>query len=157
MATIIEDTVIQDFKDFSNGSGRRKEYMGQLIVAKTRGLKDCSFLFIDSVTNFHMSPDPEYGIVKVVLKKSYYGDYKISIGDMSNFDTLIVLGLDKEKSAIKKVFAIPKKELRGRKFITITSSAVSFRKFGIDEKPFARIYEDIKAGRCPMLEDGSIV
>jgi hypothetical protein len=156
MMVTIEDAVIQDFKEFS-GSGRRKEYMGDLIVAKARGLKDCSFMFIDSVANFHMSPDPEYGIVKVVLKKSYYGDYKISIGDMSNFDTLIVLGLDKEKNTIKKVFAIPKNELRERKFITITSTTVSFQKFEIDEKPYARIYEDIKTGKCPILEDGSVV
>lgn len=155
--TIIEDIVVQDFKEFSNNTGRKKDYMGEMIVAKARGLKDCSFLFVDSVTNFHMSQDPEYGIVKVMLKKSYYGDYKISIGDMSNFDTLIVLGLDKEKNAIKKVFAIPKKELRGRKFITITSTTVSFQKFEIDEKPYARTYEDIKAGKLTILEDGSVV
>jgi hypothetical protein len=103
MAKTIEDAVIQDFKGFSNGSGRRKEYMGDLIVAITRGLKDCSYMFIDSVTNFRMPPDPEYGIVKVVLKKSYYGDYKISIGDMSNFDTLIVICLEEGNSLLLQV------------------------------------------------------
>ena len=157
MKTIIEDVVINDFKGFSDGTGRRKGYMGDLIVAKAKGLKGCSLMFIDSVTKFHMSPYPEYGIVKAIFKKSYYGDYKIPIGDMTNFDTLIVVCLDKEKNAIKKVFAIPKKELRGRKFITITSTTVSFRKFEIDEKPYARTYEDIKAGKFKILDDGSIV
>lgn len=157
MTVIIEDTVIQDFKDFSYGAGRKKEYMGDLIVAKARVLKGCSLLFNEGVPKFHMSPDPEYGTVKVTFKKSYYGEYKISIGDMTHFDTLIIVGLGKDKNVIEKVFAIPEKELRGKRFLTITSTTVAYQKFEIDKKPYIQTYEDIKAGKCSILEDGSIV
>jgi hypothetical protein len=154
---IIEDIVIKDFKDFSCGTGRKKEYMGDLIVAKARCLKGCNLLFTDLVPKLCMSQDPEYGTIKVMFKKSYYGEYKISIGDMENFNTLIIVGLGKEKSVINKLFAIPEKELRGKKFITITSTTVTYQKFEIDKKPYVQTYEDIKAGKCPILEDGSIV
>lgn len=157
MMIIIEDVIIQDFKDFSHGLVRKKDYMGDLIVAKARNLKGCSLVYIDSVTKLHMPPDPEYGVIKVELKKSYYGGYKVSIKDMKYFDTLIVLGLDKEKSVVDKVFAIPEEDLRKKKFITITSTTVSYKKFEIDKKPYVRTYEEIKAGKCPILEDGSIL
>ena len=148
---------MQNFKDFFSGVGRKRDYMGNLIVAKARGLKDCGLLFIDSVPKFHMSPDPEYGIIKVILKNAYYGEYKISIGDTTRFDTLIIIGLDKEKNVIEKVFAIPEKELSGKRFITITSTSVLYQKFEVDKKWYVQTYEDIKNGKCSILEDGSMV
>ena len=148
---------MQNFKDFFSGIRRKKYYMGNLIVAKARGLKDCSLSLVDSVPKFHTSPDPEYGVIKVIFKNSYYGEYKISIGDMTHFDTLIVLGLDKEKNVIDKVFAIPEKDLRGKRFITITNTVVSYQKFEVDKKWYAQTYEDIKNGKCSILEDGSMV
>lgn len=156
MMTTIENIVMQDFKEFSYGSVRIKEYMGYLIVAKARCIKGCNLSFVDSVPKFHMLPDPDYGIVKAIFKKSYYGEYKISIGDMTHFDTLIIIGLDKEKDIIEKVFAIPEKEIRGKRFITITSTTVSYQKFEIGKKPYVQTYEHIKAGKCSILEDGSV-
>jgi hypothetical protein len=136
---------------------RKKEYIGNLIVAKARSIKGCGLLFNEGVPKFHMSKDPEYGIIKVTFKKSYHGEYKISIGDMTHFDTLVIIGLNKQKNIIEKVFAIPEKDLRGKRFLTITGTTVLYQKFEIDKTPYVKTYEDIKTGQCSILEDGSIV
>jgi hypothetical protein len=154
---IVENVIIQNFEGFFSGVRRKKDYMGYLIVAKARGLKDCGLSLIDSVPKFHMSPDPEYGVVKVTFKNSYYGEYKIAIGDTTCFDTLIVIGLDKEKNVIKNVFVIPEKELSGKRFITITNTTVLYQKFEVDKKQYAQTYEDMKTGKYSLLEDGSIM
>lgn len=157
MTATIDEMIVSDFKNFSNGTGRKKEYMGDLIVIKARGLKNYRLQFVDSVLRFYMYPDPEYGTIKVIFKASYYGEYKLALGDMTRFDTLIIVGLDKHKNVIERVFAIPEKDLSGKRFITITKASTMYQKFEIDKKRYAETYENMKNGKFSIMEDGSIV
>lgn len=58
-----------------------------------------------------------------------------------------------EKNIIEKVFVIPKEELGQKRFITITSTTVGYKKFEIDKKSYTQAYEDMKARKCQILED----
>lgn len=149
------DVIKDDFKDFFRCTGRKKDYIGYLIVIKTRGLKNCR-LQISRSSQFDELIDPEYGIVKVKFRTSYYNEYKLSLGDGGNFDTLIILGLNKDKKTIEKVFAIPEKELKGKRFITITNTGQMYQKFRIDERPYRRVYDYMKTGKYSIEEDGDI-
>lgn len=153
---ITNDTIEKYFKDFFNGAGRKKDYIGDLIVAKTRGLKDCRLQIIDSIPKFDPLIDQEYGIIKVVFRTSYYEEYKVPIGSSRGFDTLFVIGINREKKIIEKVFAIPEKELIGKRFITITKNGQKYQKFKIDEKPYIRTYNNVKKGKYSILEDNDI-
>lgn len=152
MMVEIYKMISDDFKKFSDGTARKKEYMGDLIVAKARNLKDCDLIFTDLSIKFRMSKDPEYGIVKVSFRTSYYGEYKISVGDVTLFDTLIIIGLNREKNVIEKVFVIPEKDLIGKRFITVTNTTVSYKKFEVDKKIYAQVYDGMKTGNIPTLE-----
>jgi len=154
---ITKETVEKDFKDFFNGAGRKKDYIGDLIVTKTRGLKNCRIQIIDSIPKFDPLVDQEYGIVKVVFRTSYYEEYKVPIGNARGFDTLFVIGINRDEKVIEKVFAIPEKELTGKRFITITKNGQTYQRFKIDEKPYVRTYNNIKKGKYSILEDNDII
>lgn len=153
---ITNKTVEKDFKDFFNGAGRKKDYIGDLIVAKARGLKNCCIQIVDSIPKFDPLIDQEYGIAKVVFRTSYYEEYKVPIGNARGFDTLFIMGISREKKIIEKVFAIPEKELIGKRFITITKSGQTYQKFKIDEKPYIQTCNNIKKGKYSILEDNDI-
>lgn len=147
------DIIEKDFKNFfNNNTGRKKDYIGDLIVAKARGIKNCRLQIIDSVPKFNLLLDPEYGIVKVLFKTSYYEEYKVSIGNGRGFDTLLIVCINRDKKIIEKVFAIPEKELAKKRFITITKSGQTYQKFKIDEKPYIHIYNNIKKGKYSIQE-----
>ncbi len=151
------EIVEKDFQEFFNNSGRKKDYIGDLIVIKTRGIKNCRLQIIDSIPKFDLFPDQEYGIIKVMFRTDYHKDYKITIGSARDFDTLFIIGLSREKKIIERVFAIPKKELENIKNITITKNSPKYIRFKIDEKPYIQIYEKIKKGNYSMLEDSDIL
>ena len=157
MIIMDNETIIKDFKDFFNGAGRKKDYIGDLIVAKTRNLKNCCLQILDSIYKFDTLKDLEYGIIKVVFRTSYYSEYKVSIGDGRQFNTLFVIGINREKKIIEKVFAIPEEELIGKRFITITKNGQRYQKFKIDEKPYIKTYNNIEKGRYSILEDNNII
>jgi hypothetical protein len=148
--------VEKDFQDFFNCAGRKKDYMGDLIIIKTRGIKNCRLQIIDSIPQFDLFTDQEYGIIKVMFRTAYHEDYKIIIGTERNFDTLFIIGLSREKKIIERVFAIPKKELDNIKNITITKNSPKYLRFKIDEKPYIQIYEKIKKGEYSILTDSDI-
>jgi hypothetical protein len=152
---ITNDIIENDFKDFFNGAGRKKDYIGDLIIIKTRGLKN-NLQIVDSASKFDLLVDQEYGIIKVIFRTSYYDEYKISIGNERGFDTLFIIGINRDKKIIEKVFAIPEKELTGKRHITITKSGKTYQKFKIDEKPYINTYNHIKTGKYSILEDNNI-
>lgn len=152
---ISKKTIENDFKDFFGVSGRKKDYIVELIVAKTRGLKNCSVQIIDSIPKFDLLIDPEYGIIKVLIRASYYDEYKVSIGERG-FDTLFVVGINRDKKVIENVYAIPEKELTGKKYITLTKTGPTYQKFKIDEKPYIQTYNNIIKGKYSMLDDNDI-
>ncbi len=149
------DLIQNDFEKFFKYTGRKKYYIGDLIVIKARGLKNCC-LQINRTPRFDELIDPEYGIIRVKFRTSYYNDYKIPLGDMKNFDTLIVLGLNKDKETIERVFAIPEKELSGKRFITITNTGQTYQRFKIDEKPYRKVYDYMKTRKYSIEEDDDI-
>ncbi len=153
---ITNDSVEKDFNDFFNIPGRKKDYIGDLIVIKTRGIKNCHLRIIDSIPKFDPFIDPEYGSIKVIFRTSYHEDYKITVGNLRDFDTLIIIGINREKKTIERVFAIPKKELDDIKNITITKNGPKYLRCKIDAKPYIQIYEKIKKGKYSILEDGDI-
>lgn len=153
LKTVIE----RDFKEFFDGAGRRRDYIGELIVIKTRKLMNCRLKFARSTPKFLDISDPEYGIIRTKFRTSYYGDYKVPIGEDRNFDTLIVLGLNKEKKIIEKVFAIPKEYIEKKKFITITKTGQACTKYKIDAKPYNNAYMGVQNGSYSILEDKNII
>lgn len=153
----MKETIQKDFKEFFNGIGRKKEYIGDLITIKVRNLKNCSLYIGRSGFKFDIVPDPDYGIIKTRFRTSYHGDYKIPIGDIRCFDTLLVLGLNREKEIIEKVYAIPEKELGKKKFITITKTGKMYQRFRIDERPYNKMSQYLKTGNYSLLEDDNII
>lgn len=153
----MKDIIEKDFREFFNGVGRKKDYIGDLITIKARDIKNC-ILYISRLT-FKFSPflDPEYGIIRTRFRTSYYGDYKIPIGESRDFDTLFILGLNRDKKIIEKVFAIPEKELGEKKFITITETGQTYKKFKIDEKPYNKICRCMETGGYSIFEDCNII
>jgi len=151
-----DDIVKKDFQEFFNNSGRKKDYIGDLILIKTREIKNCRLQIIDSMPQFDPFTDPEYGNIKVMFRTAYHDDYKITIGTGRDFDTLFIIGISREKKIIERVFAIPKKELDNIKNITITKNSPKYIRFKIDEKPYIQIYEKIKRGKYSILTDSDI-
>lgn len=154
---ITNDIVGKDFQEFFNSPGRKKDYIGDLIIIKTRGIKNCRLQIIDSIPRFDLFTDPDYGIIKVMFRTAYYKDYKITIGTGRDFDTLFIIGLSREKKIIERVFAIPKKELDNIKNITITKNSPKYERFKIDEKPYFQICEKIKKGKYSIFTDSDIL
>lgn len=153
---IVKEIIERDLKKFFLGTGtRKKDYIGDLITIKARNLKDC-ILYISKTIKFDIIKDPEYGIIKTRFRTSYYGDYKVPIGEYKGFDTLIVICLNRDKQIIEKAFAIPEKELGEKRFITILKTGHTYQKFKIDEKPYNKIYNYMKTEKYSILDDDDI-
>lgn len=152
----MNEIIEKDFKEFFNNEGRKKEYIGDLITIKARNLKNCT-LQINRSIRVNIVPDPEYGAIRTRFRTSYYGEYKIAIGDMRDFDTLFVLGINKDKEIIETAYAIPEKVLEGKRYITINTKKGIYHKFRIDEKPYNKIYNYMKKGDYSIFEDNNIV
>lgn len=155
---LTDNTITNNLKNFFNTVGRKKvsyDYIGYLIVAKARKIKNCRLQIVDSVPKFDPLIDPEYGIIKVIFRTSYYEEYKISIGDERDFDTLFIIGINRDEKVIEKVLAIPEKELVAKRFITITRTG-QYQKFEIDENPYIQIFDNIKKGKYLISKDNDI-
>ena len=145
---MVTNSIIErDFKEFLRRT-KRKDCIGDIIVIKARGLKNCNL----NISISNKLSDPEYGIVKVKFRPLYYDEYKVPLGDETNFDTLIVIGLNKDKDIIETAFAIPEKELNGKRFITITKTGI-YQKFKIDERPYREVYDHMKTGNYSIICD----
>ena len=132
-----------------NVRGRRKDYLGDIITIVARKLENLDDKDIDDIKN--RIPDPEYGIIKPKVKTSYFGEYKINIGGDRDFDTFLVIGLNKKKKIVEKVFAIPSHQLGG-KAISILKNG-KYDKFRIDEKPFNDVFQMIYDNRTKSITD----
>ena len=151
------DMVETDFKRFFNNVGKRRDYVGDIVVIKVRKLVGCSLDVSNPIPKFNMVPDSEYGVIKTKFKVFYDGDYKMSISTARDFDTLIVFLLNKGKGIIEKVYAIPKKELEGKRGITLNDTEKIYKKFRIDEKPYNDIYRRMRTEKYSIFEDDTIV
>ena len=152
----MNELIEKDFKEFFNSTGRKKGYIGDLMTIKARNLKNCT-LRINRSIGFNTIQDPEYGIIRTRFRTSYYGEYKLAIGDIRDFDTLFILGINKDKQIIETAYAIPEKALEGKKFITINTKTGIYQKFRIDEKPYNKIYNYMKTGNYSIFEDNDII
>ena len=151
------DTIDTDFKRFFNNIGKRRDYVGDMVIIKARKLIGCSLDVSDIIPKFNMVPDSEYGVIKTKFKVFYDGDYKMLISADRDFDTLIVFVLNKGKGIIEKGYAIPKKELDGKRAIAISDTDKICKKFRIDEKPYNDIYRRMRTEKYSIFEDDTIV
>lgn len=154
MDQLIKDTIEKDFKRFFNNIGKRKDYIGDIIVIKVRELKGCSLNRYGLTYKFNMPPDPEYGIIKTRFKTMRDNDHRISITPAKDFDTLFIMILNKIKGTVEKVYAIPEKELDEKRIIIITDDI--YQKFIINEKAYNDIYYYMRTGKYSIFEDGNI-
>jgi hypothetical protein len=154
MDQLIKKTIETDFKKFFYNIGKRKDYVGDVIAIKVRKLKGCNLDTNGPTFKFNMVPDQEYGIIKTKFRILYDHDHKIPIGTTRNFDTLFIIILNKGKGIVEKVYAIPEKELDGKRIITIVDT--KYQRFKINEKPYNEIYCYIKTGKYSIFEDDSI-
>lgn len=130
--------------------GRRKDYLGDIITIVARRLENLDDKDIDDIKN--RIPDPEYGIIKPKVKTSYFGEYKINIGNDRDFDTLLIIGLNREKKIVEKVYAIPSHQLDGKSSISILKNG-KYDKFRIDEKPFNEVFQMIYDNRIKSITE----
>lgn len=152
----MKEIIEKDFKNFFTGTGRKKEYIGDLTTIIARNLKNCYLYITRSGFKFGNVSDPDYGIIRTSFRTSYYGDYKIHIGNERGYDTLMMLGLNREKEIIEKVFAIPYDVLDGKTSITIMKTGQKYQKFRIDEKPYNKVCQYLKIGNYSMLDNSNI-
>ena len=142
---------IEKWKEqFYDTRGRRKDYLGDIITIIARRLENLDDKDIDDIKN--RIPDPEYGIIKPKVKTSYFGEYKINIGSDRDFDTLLIIGLNREKKIVEKVFAIPSHQLGGKSAISILKNG-KYDKFRIDEKPFNEVFQIIYDSRTKSITE----
>lgn len=141
-------------KQLSKDSKLGKGFIGEMIVAKTRGLKSCSMETDVFNHKSDLSIDPEYGDIQVKLRTPQNGDYKVSFGAEHNFDTLFVLCMSKDMKNIEKMYAIPEGELYGITQITICKNGTKYETFRIDEVPYNDVFHNMKLESCPVLENG---
>lgn len=143
------DNIEKWIEQFYEVKHRRKDYLGEIItiIARRLGesLKDKD---IDEIKN--RIPDPELGIIKPKVKTSYFGEYKINIGKDRNFGTLLIIGLNREKKIVEKVFAIPIHQLDGIGFMSILKNG-KYDKFRIDEKPYNEVFQMIHDNRTKSI------
>ncbi len=152
----IRDSIEKDFQKFFNNIGRKKEYIGDLVTIKARGLKNCSLNIYDPTPRFDIVPDSEYGIIKTKFIIPCDNERKTYIGTSRNFDTLFLVILNKGKRIVEKIYAIPKKELEGKRVVSITDTGCIYEKFRINEKPYNDIYSYMKTEKYSITEDDSI-
>ena len=156
MDQFMKKTIEKDFKRFFNNVGKRKEYVGDLVVIKARKLKGCNLDINGPLPKFNITPDPEYGIIKTRFRTLHDGDYRIPLISNRDFDTLFIMRINRGKCIIEDVYAIPKKELDGKRVITIDCGQ-TYQKFKIDEKPYNEIYCIMRTGKYSITEDDSII
>lgn len=143
---------IEKWKEqFYGSKGRRKDYFGNIITIIARRLgENLNDKDIDEIKN--RIPDPEYGIIKPKVKTSYFGEYKINIGNDRYFDTLLIIGLNREKKIVEKVYAIPKNQLNGKNSMSILKNG-KYEKFRIDEKPYREVFQMIHDNRTKSITE----
>ena len=143
---------IEKWKEqFYEAKGRRKDYLGDIITIIARRLGE-KLVDKDIGEIKNRIPDPEYGIIKPKVKTSYFGEYKINIGNDRDFDTLLIIGLNREKKIIEKVYAIPKNQLNGKNSMSILKNG-KYEKFRIDEKPYREVFQMIHDNRTKSITD----
>ena len=151
------ETIEKDFKKFFNNIGRKKEYIGNIVTIKVRGLKGCNLNINWSFYKFDMTPDSEYGIIKTKFKNIYDSDSKISVPMKIDFDTLFIILLNKGQGTIEGVYTIPKVELEGKRIITTDDIKNIYQKYKIGEKPYNDMYCHMKTGKYSILDDSDII
>lgn len=148
----IKMRTIEKWKEqFYEKRGRRNEHLGDIITIFARGLeKILADKDIDDIKN--RIADPEYGIIKPKIKTSFFGDYTISIGKDRHFDTLLIIGLNRTKKIVAKVYAIPRLQLGEKSSISILKNG-KYEKFRIDEKPYNEAFQKISENRKRSLTE----
>ena len=156
MNPFTRNAVETDFKKFFYNVGKRKDYVGDIVTIKARKLSGCSLDISGTMPKFDIPKDPEYGIIKTRFKVLYNGDYRFGVVTNRGFDTLIALIINKGKGVIEKAYAIPKKELEGKRTVTIADTEKIYHKFRIDEKPYNDIYRHMRTEKYSVFEDDTI-
>lgn len=156
MTQFIKEKIETDFKRFFNNVGKRKDYIGDIVIIKVRKLKGCSMDINGPIVKFNMTKDPEYGIIKTRFKVFYDNEYKVSIGTARGFDTLFIVTLNKGKGTVEKVYAIPEKALDGKRMVKIPDTGNEYQKFQINEKPYNDMFCSMKTGKYSIFEDEDI-
>jgi hypothetical protein len=143
---------IEKWKEqFYEKRGRRNEHLGDIITIFARGLENIlADKDIDEIKN--RIADPEYGIIKTKIKTSFFGEYKVSIGKDRDFDTLLIIGLNREKKIVEKVYAIPKLQIGEKSSISIVKNG-KYEKFRINEKPYNEACQKIYDNRKRSMTD----
>lgn len=145
---LIKSMTMSRLEELSIEDNKGKGLIGEAIIGKVRGLKVLGIETGNINFKFDLSTDKEYGIIQSKLRKPLYGDWKIYLGRDDDFDTLLVLCMDKYMKNVVRVYAIPKKELKGLTGITLCKNPLpsvgsKWEKFMIDEKPYDGTYQNI--------------
>ena len=154
---LTKEIIENDLRQFVYNVRRKRDYVGDLIVIKARGIKNCRLSLYRSRPRFDPLLDQDYGIIRPLFRTSYHREYKVTIGRNRDFDTLLDICINRDRMSVETVFAIKKEEIIEKSHITITENGETYKKFRVDEKPYTKIYDYIKTGKYSMLEDKDII
>ena len=129
-------------------SEKGKGLIGELCIAKVRKLEILCIEMDNFNYKFDLSYDLEYGMIQSKFKAPYYGDWGMGFGMEHDFDTLFALCTDKGMSNIKRVYAIPEKDIYAIQSIYLSSNphpsiGCKYDKFRIDPSPYNGAYQSL--------------
>ena len=90
-----------------------KGFIGEMIIAKYLGLKNCNLELDNFNARFDISPDSGYKRIQVKTPSLIGGKWKATIGKTHNFDTVFIVCMDKNEpwKDIKRMYIVPEEEL----------------------------------------------
>ncbi len=130
-------------KQLSIYSNKGKGLIAEAVIAKVRKLEIVCIKLDNFNSKFDLSFDLEYGIIQVKSRTSYYGDWMVRF-DLDEFNTLLVICLNKDGRNIERVYAISEELTYGAISLTIMGSGNSkYEKYRIDERSYNSAYHSL--------------
>lgn len=125
-----------------------KGVIGQWIIAKTLNIKDLNIENSNFRQPVDISEHPIYGRIEAKIHTKKYGQWSIKASIKNDFDSLIILCMDKYKlwKNVERVYIIFKDKIDWITGMTITedpSYGFKYEKYRIDKNPYNDTYRSV--------------
>ena len=133
-----------------------KGFIGEMIVAKTRGLKNCNLELDNFNAVFDLSVDSFYGRIQVKTASLINGKWEFGLSYNQEYDTIFLICMGKYWKNVERVYAIPWEKCVNIRNIAIydrTPGGSQWDKFRVGEEQYEDTYQDMKLENCPVLKN----
>lgn len=152
--------------DFRSGnldpdSTSGKGFIAEMIVAKTRNLKNCNIELDNFHATFDLSIDPEYGKLQVKGPSISGNRWKATFNSIEhNFDHVFVVCMDRHRKHVERVYIVPRSKLIGKKAVLIYKDWSKIRgisefewieEYRVDARPYDDTFHSLKLKDCKIL------